>query len=868
MLELSAPILNSHIWRGAFETNDAYKHDRDRLKQSFMQFRERASQLASEIRVDLPDLTIHDITHLDALWETAAQITGPEYSLTPTETYVLGGAILLHDLAMSIAATPGGLGELKKTQRWKDLVHSKYRTLENRLPEPEEIESPSPAIHKSVIFDLLRRIHAESAEKLAFTSFIHKGNQLFLIEDAELRLAYGRVIGEIAHSHWWSVTELEKRFKNSIGTPPWASATNWHVNPLKIACILRAADAAHLDARRAPIFVRSFSRLNPISAQHWDFQEKLLKPYLKEDALIFTSGQSFPFKEASSWWVCIDTLKMVDAELRSIDALLSDNNESRFAARRVAGIDHPERISKLIQTEGWSPVNATIQISDMPSIIRSIGGEELYGTIPTVPVRELIQNSADAIRARRMYERLPETYGEIEVSLSSQDGAHWLQIKDNGTGMSETVLTSYLLDFGKSFWTSNYVHEEFPGLASSDFQATGKYGIGFFSAFMIADNIKVTTRHVDAAKKETLVLEFGCGLLERPTIRPARPEEYIREGGTSITIKLLKNPYEEGGILYHNYQSTELRRVCSVIAPALDVKIISKENQLESVVSEANDWKNISNEALISRLVNNSMTKGHPHHVGIPHEMLGKNLRFIYDENSKIAGRACITLPTNEHGYIHGSLTVGGLECNSLRCITGILLGRTLRASRDLAEPLVPRQQLAKWASEQARLVRDIYTEPDQLSQCALIISICGGDTLDLPVAKLNENWLSINDIRSLPSREKLFVTEKYYLSSCLKNLKKPVITEDVLTFDLSGYYSLIARRGLVRRGEDYFSANNNALLDKILGAIADSWKTDRKNLPAFFDYEKMEEIQIGHNEGEEDEIICSGFYLVKPLTT
>src|SRR5258707_14918636 len=50
---------------------------------SLASFRDRASQLASEIRKDLPELTVHDLTHLDALWEIAATIAGDAYSITP-----------------------------------------------------------------------------------------------------------------------------------------------------------------------------------------------------------------------------------------------------------------------------------------------------------------------------------------------------------------------------------------------------------------------------------------------------------------------------------------------------------------------------------------------------------------------------------------------------------------------------------------------------------------------------------------------------------------------------------------------------------------------------------------------------------------
>src|SRR5437868_7535522 len=106
MSQLSATLTGSSLWKSTLEAfnDDSYGRERERLRISFTSFRERSAYLAAEIRRDVPDLTVHDVTHLDALWEIASLIVGDKYTLTPAEGYVLGGAILLHDLAMSVAA--------------------------------------------------------------------------------------------------------------------------------------------------------------------------------------------------------------------------------------------------------------------------------------------------------------------------------------------------------------------------------------------------------------------------------------------------------------------------------------------------------------------------------------------------------------------------------------------------------------------------------------------------------------------------------------------------------------------------------------------------------------------------------------------
>jgi hypothetical protein len=54
------------------------------------------------INHDQQGFTVHDITHIDALWGIASLVVAEDFPMTPTEGFVFGGAILVHDLA-----TPG-----------------------------------------------------------------------------------------------------------------------------------------------------------------------------------------------------------------------------------------------------------------------------------------------------------------------------------------------------------------------------------------------------------------------------------------------------------------------------------------------------------------------------------------------------------------------------------------------------------------------------------------------------------------------------------------------------------------------------------------------------------------------------------------
>ena len=112
------------LWRQAFLTprSDCAVEEQEFFRTQYMLLRERAAQLVSRIVADMPEMTIHDISHSDALWDTASLVAEGAVNVNPAEAFVLGASILLHDAAMSLAAFPGGLEEIKNTIAWKDAV--------------------------------------------------------------------------------------------------------------------------------------------------------------------------------------------------------------------------------------------------------------------------------------------------------------------------------------------------------------------------------------------------------------------------------------------------------------------------------------------------------------------------------------------------------------------------------------------------------------------------------------------------------------------------------------------------------------------------------------------------------------------------
>ena len=252
----------------------------------------------------------------------------------------------------------------------------------------------------------------------------------------------------------------------------------------------------------------------------------MARPHIELDAVVFTTGQPFGREDAEAWWLAYDTLNAVDRELHDVDLLLQGHRPQILKARRVKGAGSPEMLARSVQTREWRPVDARLRVSDVPRIVEHLGGSKLYGDNPTVALRELIQNAADAVQARRKYENRSEDWGRITVSLLSRSNETWLVVEDDGIGMSEHVLTGPLLDFGVSFWRSPLATEEFPGLMAAGMRSIGRFGIGFFSVFMLGSIVRVYSRRSDRGRDSARLLEFRDATSTRPILSPCPMAPY------------------------------------------------------------------------------------------------------------------------------------------------------------------------------------------------------------------------------------------------------------------------------------------------------------------------------------------------------
>src|ERR1700691_4299856 len=114
-------------------------------------------------------------------------------------------------------------------------------------------------------------------------------------------------------------------------------------------------------------------------------------------------------------------------------------------------------------------------------------------------LRELISNASDACEKLR-FEALakPDLLGsdELSVSLVPDAAAGTLSIKDNGIGMSEAEVIDNLGTIARS-GTKKFL-ETLSGDSAKDAQLIGQFGVGFYSAFIVADRVTLLSKRTGA----------------------------------------------------------------------------------------------------------------------------------------------------------------------------------------------------------------------------------------------------------------------------------------------------------------------------------------------------------------------------------
>lgn len=745
-------IETTALWCAAFNASNLLKHKDhcEHLRAEFLKTRSKVASLVGKISEVLPGLTVHDISHLDGIWEVADLIAGENYPLNPLEAFILGGAILLHDSAMCWEAYENGQTGVRKTVEWQDA----YAVECDRGSEDDNDSDESR--RAAADFSALRSLHAHQATSFATKGWQHPETRetIFLIDDFELRRHVGTLVGKIASSHHWNVDVLSLKLGDQYNAP-LGFPSEWQVDPVKIACLLRCADAAHINNSRAPDFLYALTRRQGISRLHWQAQNRMMGPSLDSgditgETILYTSSSAYTTEVADAWWIAYDAISVVDAEIRSSNLLLKRRGRPEtappFMVKKVKGANAIDEMTKLLEAQDWVPSSAQIHVSNIESLVKNLGGEKLYGEgidQTEVVVRELIQNARDAIVARQYLD--PEFLGMIEVRIRHIDDESWLIIEDNGIGMSYEVLTGSLLDFGTSFWKTALVQEEFPGLRSTKFKSIGRFGIGFYSIFMIADSVTVVSRKFDKGLDECNSLIFKNGITFRPIVKMGRSNDFSNRTSTQVRIKLKNDiAQKQESMLVRSGRAgvpdlnIAMHDYIAAIVAGLDVSVsFDSPSFPKKTIHKAQIDENLDGARLLNQLslANYQQNSGEcANYISTNHH----RLRPIKVDDYTI-GIAAISTLINSEALKLGMRAVGGLA-TSLHGgyapeFIGYLNYKPRSARRDASDFDISQESINKWYCEQIEILEK--SPFGDFERCIVASNACGLSIDPFPIGRL-----------------------------------------------------------------------------------------------------------------------------------
>ena len=181
-------------------------------------------------------------------------------------------------------------------------------------------------------------------------------------------------------------------------------------------------------------------------------------------------------------------------------------------------------------------------------------------------LRELISNAADATDKLRFEAlnnaALLENDGDLQIAVTCDTAAKTITITDNGIGMSRDEVIENLGTIAKSGTKAFF--EQLSGDAKKDANLIGQFGVGFYSAFIVADEVAVETRRAGSAANEAVRWvskgdgEFSIENIDMP------------ERGTKITLHIK----EDDADLLSDWT---LRRIVTTYSDHISVPILMKK---------------------------------------------------------------------------------------------------------------------------------------------------------------------------------------------------------------------------------------------------------------------------------------------------
>lgn len=488
---------------------------------------EHISPLLCKIPENMPEFTLHDPAHSAKIIEIMAKIlpTPVLDGLNAIEVALLILSAYLHDVGMTsdrkekekIISSDEDFNILFKSNIDKFQKFEQYKLEGNHRA--------STFIQDQIFTEYLRRNHVKRSALFIATN-LNSGEHTLSYQG----IPFYKLLIKICDGHGESVQKLKD---NTIWPRETLIGENI-VNVQFLSLILRLADILDLDSERTPKVIYEFvNPEDPISILEWKKHRSIIGTSFTDKKILFEAECSSPeveraLKQFMDW---------IELERKETMELLK-TYEPEIATRYYLLLED-EVTKHRIYSDGTYVYNDLMFSLDYQRIMSLLMGQKLYKD-PITALRELLQNSIDAIKVRqKVYESKLEKFLPL-IHITLQDEI--LIIEDNGIGMNQRIFENYFLQIGKSYYSSPVFYNKF-----SEIDVTSEFGIGILSVFMIASSFNVESRR----EPENPLQPFEPIDFEIPAAQSyiVQRSSNRLEIGTKITLKLKEsNPFKKNDL--------------------------------------------------------------------------------------------------------------------------------------------------------------------------------------------------------------------------------------------------------------------------------------------------------------------------------
>lgn len=454
-----------------FLDNKIYQYLKEKKAHNFINMIDTTYSYCDDILKMIPkefsNYTLHDIGHAIRVINYMTEFVADNldnYSYLHLAMIIISG--LMHDTGMFVSDS------------------EKIEIIEELMPEDGKLSQEEK---QTKFQDYIRKKHADRVSSVIHDYALTDNNRFVNIFRVGKSFNIADDIALICKAH----TESCEWIKNNI--PNKVNKAEYQYNPQQIALLLRIGDNLDIDDRRAPAFLAQLLEVRGYSQEEWE-KHPAIQNYDKiekdgnEFSILFDGecSDSFIYRKVQEH---IDWLEKELSQVRRVLKTYSAPYKFELC----------EKIKNTIRTKGFEATSLKFSL-DYERVVALLMGENIYGD-KRAGLRELLQNSIDAVMVMKEQsaKNVISTYSPMIV-IELDKNKNIVAIQDNGTGMTENIVSDYFFNIGKSFYTS----EEYKNY-HLDYSAIGHYGIGFLACFMLSTHVLLETKNIN---DNMMVIEF------------------------------------------------------------------------------------------------------------------------------------------------------------------------------------------------------------------------------------------------------------------------------------------------------------------------------------------------------------------------